>query len=61
MITVHGEQMFVEDLASKNGTFVDGTRVRGRVPLQDGAEIRLGLLKLHVRAVSSETPTVTEG
>ena len=61
VITVHGEQMFVEDLGSKNGTFVDGTRVRGRVPIQNGAEIRLGLLKLVVRARSSDEATVTEG
>jgi DNA-binding winged helix-turn-helix (wHTH) protein len=32
----------VEDLASRNGTFVNGRPVQGRVPLHDGDRIRLG-------------------
>lgn len=37
-----GEGVYVEDLGSANGTFVDGTRARGRVRLADGQEVRVG-------------------
>jgi DNA-binding winged helix-turn-helix (wHTH) protein len=60
-ITVNGARMFLEDLGSKNGTFLDGKRVRNRVAVEDGAEIRLGLLKTHVRAILSDGTTLTEG
>ena len=36
-----GEGAYVEDLGSANGTFVDGTRARGRVRLADGQEVRV--------------------
>lgn len=61
MVAVHGEQIFLEDLASKNGTFVDGKRVKSRVPVHDGSEIRLGLLKLRLCAIRSDGSTMTEG
>jgi diguanylate cyclase (GGDEF)-like protein len=32
----------IEDLGSTNGTFVDGERVGGRVPLRDGARVQIG-------------------
>lgn len=34
---------FLEDLASKNGTHVNGTQIEGTVPLQDGDEIQIAL------------------
>ena len=37
-----GDTMFIEDLDSSNGTFVDGQLVRGQVPLPEGARIHLG-------------------
>jgi diguanylate cyclase (GGDEF)-like protein len=37
-----GEQVFIEDLGSSNGTFVDGDMVQGRRPLHEGARIHLG-------------------
>lgn len=33
---------YVEDLGSKNGTFVNGRRIHGRVRLQDGDRISIG-------------------
>ncbi len=33
----------VQDLGSKNGTHLNGERVRGRVPIQDGDEIQIAL------------------
>jgi pSer/pThr/pTyr-binding forkhead associated (FHA) protein len=35
-------QWFVEDLGSTNGTFLDGTKVDGSMPIALGAPIRIG-------------------
>lgn len=32
----------VRDLGSRNGTFVNGTRIKGKTPLSDGDELRIG-------------------
>ncbi|MBL3687272.1 FHA domain-containing protein [Leucobacter zeae] len=37
-----GTQFSVVDLGSLNGTFCDGTRIDGEVPLVDGAEVQVG-------------------
>ncbi len=39
----------VRDLASRNGTFVNGERIWGERPLQTGDEIRVGSVRLVVR------------
>jgi DNA-binding winged helix-turn-helix (wHTH) protein len=59
-ITVHGSQLLLEDLASKNGTFVNEERVHGAVAIRHGDEVRLGLLKTTVRAMTSDWTTATE-
>jgi DNA-binding winged helix-turn-helix (wHTH) protein len=41
-ITIAGLTTTIEDLGSKNGTFVDGVRITTRTPLASGTEIRLG-------------------
>jgi DNA-binding winged helix-turn-helix (wHTH) protein len=41
-IVVDGEQAVLEDLGSKNGTFVRGERIHGPVELTDGDEIGIG-------------------
>lgn len=41
-ITISGGRAAIEDLDSKNGTFVGGERVTGQWPLSDGDQIRLG-------------------
>ncbi|NBV46116.1 MAG: FHA domain-containing protein [Planctomycetia bacterium] len=38
-VIVDGTQASVEDLASRNGTFLNGTAIRGRVPLAHGDKI----------------------
>lgn len=49
----------VEDLDSKNGTFVDGQPVRGARPLTDGAVVRFGPVEMRFRlwadALGSDT------
>ena len=43
LISVEDEQTFsVRDLGSRNGTFVNDKRVKGKVVLKDGDEIRMG-------------------
>jgi phosphoserine phosphatase RsbU/P len=49
-ITANGHGFQIEDLGSRNGTFVNRKPVRVAVPLHDGDEIRLGDVCLHFRA-----------
>jgi Zn-dependent protease len=44
----NGEGVVLEDAGSSHGTYVDGVRVTGPVPLRDGAKIRLGDSELAV-------------
>ena len=53
-ITVTGTQALLEDLDSKNGTFVSGNRIEAPALLGDGDQIRLGSVVLTFR-ISSET------
>lgn len=39
---VVGEEVFVEDLDSRNGTFLNGEKVAGRTKLRDGDRVRIG-------------------
>jgi transcriptional regulator with GAF, ATPase, and Fis domain len=41
-LTVQAEQVFVEDLESQNGTFINGQPIRGRAPLQRNDELAIG-------------------
>lgn len=49
-ITVRGDEATLEDLDSKNGTFVGEERLTQPAPLSDGDSIRLGLVRLIFRA-----------
>ncbi len=63
-ILVRGEAATIEDLGSKNGTFVDDRRLDGPVDLADGDAVRLGLVTLVFRSGSegvSSTRTVEGG
>src|SRR5579859_6737540 len=42
-IKLVGEQYYIEDLDSKNGTWVNGQQLKGERPLQDGDEIQIAL------------------
>jgi DNA-binding winged helix-turn-helix (wHTH) protein len=51
-ITVSGDDAKVEDLGSKNGTFVNGTAVTSAAAVKDGDEIRIGTATLILRRYS---------
>jgi len=50
---VAGEKAEVEDLRSKNGTWLGSSRVEGRLPLADGDEVRVGEVRLIYRGPAS--------
>ena len=54
---VVGESATIEDLASKNGTWLDRERVGGPRPLADGAIVRLGSVHLTFRLAPQAKPT----
>ena len=58
-ITVSGERAILEDLGSKNGTFLEGEPVKGPAVLADGSHVRMGTVEVIVRryrrAVSTQS------
>jgi pSer/pThr/pTyr-binding forkhead associated (FHA) protein len=49
----------IRDLGSKNGTWVDGERIDGAVPLTDGASFRLGSETVRYERTLDDRPTKT--
>jgi hypothetical protein len=45
-ITVGGDRVVIEDLASRNGVLVNGSPIRGLMPLHDGDRLRVGAQEL---------------
>ncbi|MEE4272070.1 MAG: FHA domain-containing protein [Thermoanaerobaculales bacterium] len=60
MITVQGTTAIIEDLGSKNGTFVNGHQVGGPTPLTNGDEIWIGRSVSRMRFLIEGEPTKTE-
>ena len=60
-VLVSGEKAHVEDLGSKNGTFVEGKPVTGACLLRDGDEIRVGPATLTYRVAAPAEATETMG
>ena len=58
-IVVSSTGATVEDLGSKNGTFLRGERVVGAAELADGDEIAIGSVVLLFRAAGSDATTET--
>lgn len=48
VLEIRGTAITIEDLGSKNGTFVAGVRIAGPVSIHCGAEIRLGSAILRI-------------
>ncbi len=59
-LTVAGAAAAIEDLDSKNGTYVRGRRIASPTALEDGDSLRIGSVTFRFRAVSEEKSTMTE-
>ena len=59
-IVVAGSAATLEDLGSKNGTWLRGKKVGEAMELRDGDSIRLGSVAITLRVVSGEGSTATE-
>jgi DNA-binding winged helix-turn-helix (wHTH) protein len=59
-IVVAGDAATIEDLGSKNGTFLRGRPVEGKAPLSDGDRIRLGSVSLTVKMLAQPGSTATK-
>ena len=60
-IVVRADGAHLEDLRSKNGTFLDGKAVSGSCALKDGSEIRVGPVALTFRITPPTGATETMG
>ena len=58
-ITISAQTATIEDLRSKNGTFLHGKRVRSATPIIDGDEVTFGSVPAVFRVIdTSETSTM---
>jgi DNA-binding winged helix-turn-helix (wHTH) protein len=55
-----GPSAAIEDLGSKNGTFLRGERLSAPAPLADGDEISVGSVLIRFRRIESGTATATQ-
>jgi hypothetical protein len=60
MITVQGTSAVIEDLGSKNGTYVNGRQIDGPTTLNNGDEIWIGRSVARMRFLIEGEPTKTE-
>ena len=58
-VLVRGDHVVLEDLGSKNGTYVSGRRVLAPTALQGGEEIQVGSITLRFSAFSAGSSTDT--
>jgi pSer/pThr/pTyr-binding forkhead associated (FHA) protein len=56
-ITVQGDLLTVEDLGSRNGTFLNGAPLPGVSMVAHGDELRVGTVTLMVHLSTGRTPT----
>jgi DNA-binding winged helix-turn-helix (wHTH) protein len=60
LISIVAEEATIEDLGSKNGTFVADRRLDSRTPLVDGDVIRVASVRLTFSAIRTRGSTRTE-
>lgn len=58
-ISVGDERATIDDLGSKNGTYVRGERIANPAPLNDGDEVRIGSVVLRFRQPPGRGSTMT--
>lgn len=56
LIHALNDKHFLEDLNSKNGSWINGAAVTGRAPLESGDEVRLGVTRLLFLLVPDAIP-----
>jgi DNA-binding winged helix-turn-helix (wHTH) protein len=56
-IVISGDRATVEDLGSKNGTFLKGAAVTGPAALSDGDQLRIGTVEMTVRRYAGAVST----
>ncbi len=56
VIRIDGERIEVEDLGSRNGTFVNGRGITGSSPLSAGSRVRFGSVDLMLLAPGAPGP-----
>jgi pSer/pThr/pTyr-binding forkhead associated (FHA) protein len=61
VVTPVADGLEIEDLASLNGTFVNGNRISGKVILTSNAEVKVGTTKLTVELSPADTPIFSPG
>ena len=59
-IAGHSDEVFLEDLGSKNGTFLEGSRLTTHRGLADGDLIRIGSVELKFRTWSARNASETD-
>jgi pSer/pThr/pTyr-binding forkhead associated (FHA) protein len=55
-ISTHGGRVTIEDLASRNGTFVNGVKIVGPVELQEGDKIVVGSSTIQLASIADVKP-----
>ncbi|MEA2238502.1 MAG: hypothetical protein QOC81_3226 [Thermoanaerobaculia bacterium] len=60
-VNITADAATIEDLGSKNGTFLGGRRVRSVVTMVDGDVVTLGKLRLIFRRIANPCTTLTAG
>jgi hypothetical protein len=58
-VLVSGREATLQDLQSKNGTYLNGTRISESPQLTDGDEIRLGSVVMTFKIATATSPTAT--
>jgi DNA-binding winged helix-turn-helix (wHTH) protein len=59
-IVVTNGEATIEDLGSKNGTSVDGRKVKKPVALEEGAQVRVGSITMTYRTLEALPSTLTQ-
>jgi DNA-binding winged helix-turn-helix (wHTH) protein len=59
-IVVTNGQATIEDLGSKNGTSVDGRKVKAPVTLEEGAQVQVGSVAMTYRILDALASTLTQ-
>lgn len=55
-ISTHGGRIVIEDLASRNGTFVNGVRISTSIELQEGDQIVVGSSTIQLASIGDVRP-----